>query len=202
VALQGAQTLPVALLLGSFNIPGGLTPHPNGTLYLVDVGGHKVLTISPRGAVTTVAGSGTAGYRNGAGTSAVFSSPTALALDAAGTALYCSDTGIHRICRIALTTGGLVTPLVGTGLAGSQDGAVATASLSFPRGLALENATGALLIAEAGRVRRLSPNGTLLTTLAGNGSAVLVDGIGAGAAFVSPYRLSFSATGLLVAAGG
>jgi sugar lactone lactonase YvrE len=152
-----------------------------------------------------VAGSGTAGFANGAGAVAQFSAPTALALDAAGGVLFCADSRNHRLRRIAFPGGGgaaVVSTLAGSGTAGGADGAALSATLSTPWGLALEPATGALLVSEAGglRLRRLSPNGTHLTTLAGNGSAGLGDGLGAGATFAAPRRLVFSATGLLLCA--
>ena len=218
IALSGPLAGTVSLLAGSgpagvadaangpmatFNIPGGLAPHTNGTLYLLDLGGHKLRAIAPSGAVTTVAGSGVAGFANGAGTAALFSAPTALALDAAGASLYLADTGNNRIRRVVLTAGGaaVVSTVAGTGVSGGLDGASASATFSAPWGLALENATGALLVADAAKIRRLSPNGTLVATLAGNGSTGLLDGLGtATATFASPRRLSFTPAGLLLVA--
>ena len=48
------------------------------------------------GVVTTLAGSGAAGWLDGIGTVARFSSPYLLVLDSAGT-IYVADHGSHRI---------------------------------------------------------------------------------------------------------
>jgi sugar lactone lactonase YvrE len=171
--------------------------------YIVEQVGHRVRTIVlSTASVSTLAGSGAAGFANGAGAVAQFSAPTALALEPGGGALFCADSGNGRVRRIELAGAALVTTIAGTGAAGSTDGAIAVATLTAPWGLAVENATGALLVSEAGglRLRRLSPNGTHLTTLAGNGSAGLGDGLGAGATLAAPRRLAFTATGLLLCA--
>src|SRR3989338_4264457 len=67
-----------------------------GHVYVADSGNSCVRKIAPDGAVTTIAGDGTAGPRDGAGRLARFGSPRGIATDAAGN-LYVADTDNDRI---------------------------------------------------------------------------------------------------------
>jgi len=93
-----------------FDHPHGLTVDANRNVYLADTGNHKIRRITPQGLVTTLAGSGTAGYGNGTGSSAHFNSPEGLAIDANGN-LYVADTANHVIRKV--TQGGEVTNFAG-----------------------------------------------------------------------------------------
>jgi sugar lactone lactonase YvrE len=66
-----------------------------GNLYIADTGNHRVRRVDQMtGIITTVAGSGTAGYSgdNGAAANAQLNNPAGLVFDASGS-LYISDTG-------------------------------------------------------------------------------------------------------------
>ncbi|MEA2829087.1 MAG: hypothetical protein QOG43_3526 [Actinomycetota bacterium] len=75
---------------------------------------HRVLRLRPDGSLSTVAGTGTAGYTGDGGpaTLARLSGPGALAVDHAGN-LYIADFGNHRIRRVDPT--GVITSFVGGG---------------------------------------------------------------------------------------
>jgi len=64
--------------------------------------------------LTTVAGNGQPGSGNGTGTSAQFSSPQGICVDASGN-LYVGDTGNNQIRKI--TPAGIVTTFAGAGQA-------------------------------------------------------------------------------------
>ncbi|MDR2675552.1 MAG: SMP-30/gluconolactonase/LRE family protein [Opitutaceae bacterium] len=88
-----------------FNKPSGIAWHASGALYVADSGNHTLRVIAPDGTVGTLAGApgdtpGVAGYQEGAGATALFDNPTALAADAQGN-VYVADTGNNCIRKIA-----------------------------------------------------------------------------------------------------
>jgi sugar lactone lactonase YvrE len=124
--------------------------------------------VSPGGTITTVAGTGVAGYSgdNGPATSAQLSFPCAVAVDTGGN-LYVADGQ-----RIRMISGGTITTVAGTGVSGysGDDGPATSARLFNPTGVAVDTA-GNLFIADANnyRVRKVSALGTI-TTVAGTGT--------------------------------
>lgn len=149
-----------------FKHPSGVAVDAAGTLYVADAGNHTIRKITADGAVSTLAGkAGSAGSADGAGATARFSSPSGVAVDAAGT-LYVTDAGNHTIRKI--TPAGAVTTLAGTaGSKGNADGPGPAARFASPHGVAV-NAAGTVYVADAvnGTVREISPAG-VVRTLAG-----------------------------------
>lgn len=96
----------------SFNAPTGVALDGSGNLYVADSNNNVIRQITPTGSVSTFAGSGAAGFANGFGTSASFSSPSHVAVDRDGN-VYVSDVGNVSVRKV--TAGGLVTTVVGTG---------------------------------------------------------------------------------------
>jgi hypothetical protein len=155
----------------SLRVPSGVAVDAAGNLYIVDTGNSRVRKVSPSGTITTVAGSGTYGFSGDGGqaTDADLSSPTGVAVDAAGN-LYITDQGNQRVRKVSTT--GTITTVAGDGTTGfSGDGGPATnASLNLPTGVAVD-AAGNLYITDQGnqRVRKVSTTGTI-TTVAGDGT--------------------------------
>jgi NHL repeat-containing protein len=160
--------------------PSGLAVDPQGNIFVADSGNSRVRKINPEGTITTIAGSGVAGYLGDGGpaTSARIS-PTSLAVDAVGN-VYIGDCE-HEVVRKVDPSGGITT-YVGTGFQGfSGDGGPATAAkLHCPVGLAVDGA-GDLFIADRdnNRVREVSTSGTI-NTVAGNGSPPVSSALGNG----------------------
>ncbi len=148
--------------------PAGVAVDAAGNIYIADTHNQRVRKVS-NGTITTIAGTGTAGFSGdgGVATSAQLSNPTALAVDANGN-LYIADTDNHRIRKISGTT---ITTVAGNSEQGfSGDGGAATdAEIDSPNGLAVDTA-GNIYIADTHnqRIRKVS-NGTI-ATIAGNGS--------------------------------
>jgi uncharacterized protein YjiK len=142
----------------SLRVPSGVAVDAAGNLYIVDTGNSRVRKVSPSGTITTVAGSGTYGFSGDGGqaTDADLSSPTGVAVDAAGN-LYITDQGNQRVRKVSTT--GTITTVAGDGTTGfSGDGGPATnASLNLPTGVAVD-AAGNLYITDPGnsRVRKVA----------------------------------------------
>ncbi|GAB3997844.1 hypothetical protein GCM10028807_43950 [Spirosoma daeguense] len=135
-----------------------------GNLYIADSDNNRIRKINTNGAITTIVGTGIAGYGGdgGSATSAQLNFPTGLALDAANN-LYISDNRNHRIRRV--TPGGIISTIAGTGTAGysgSNDLAVA-AQLSYPFGIAVSG-NGTVYFSDNGnvRVRRIGTDGIIM----------------------------------------
>lgn len=91
-----------------FNQPYCITIDAAGNLYVGDRINHAIRKITAAGVVTTLAGSGSAGYTNGTGGAAMFNEPLGVAADAAGN-VYVADY-INGALR-KVTPSGVVTTL-------------------------------------------------------------------------------------------
>ncbi|QDW25181.1 hypothetical protein FFJ24_010310 [Pedobacter sp. KBS0701] len=182
----------------SFKHPSALTVDATGNVYVSDQQNHRIRKITPGGVVSTLAGSGSAGYANGNGNAASFSSPIGLALDGQGN-LYVADYSNHRIRKIELSTGNVST-YAGNGAAGLTDGSASSASFRNPMGLCAD-AQGNLYVADRlnHAVRKIATNGTV-STLAGNGSSGYADGNGNSASFNQVNGVALAGDGNLYVA--
>lgn len=122
-----------------FNQPQGITN--DGTyLYVTDTVNHSIRRILMTTGVTeTIAGTGVAGFVDGAGTVAQFSSPIGITTD--GTYLYVADSINHNIRRItpgasaALTTVATIAGISPGGTPGTADGYGTAARFNNPYGI-------------------------------------------------------------------
>jgi len=112
-----------------FNQPYSIKHDGQGNFYIPDQLNHSIRKLTLSGQVTTVAGSGKAGYADGSGSSAQFNNPTGLAVGVSGE-LYVADRNNHRIRRVSQD--GTVTTLAGTGVEGDKDGSLAEAEFKRP----------------------------------------------------------------------
>ncbi len=156
-----------------FNAPTGIAVDPFGTVYVADSNNHRVRKVNPQGVVTTLAGSGGTGFKDGKGTAAQFNLPWGIDVGSKGD-VYVADRNNHRVRRIA--TDGTVTTLAGDGTAGFLDGKGKFVRCNSPRDvLALPD--GSVLFSDYGnhRLRRITADGTV-ATWAGTGSTSRTEG--------------------------
>jgi sugar lactone lactonase YvrE len=145
----------------SFNTPSALALGHDGSLYVADTGNNRIRKITPDGRVSTIAGDGTAGYRDGPAAQAQFNAPIGLAISPGGD-IYVADTYNDVIRMIA--TDGQVTTIAGGGTPGYADGVQKAALFDTPSGIiVVEN--NSLIVADTGnrRLRQISPEGNVTT---------------------------------------
>ena len=168
-----------------------------GRIFIVDAGNHRVRMVALDGTISTYAGT-IQGYSGdgGAATAARLDAPWGIEVDAAGT-VWLSDSGNDRVRKI--TSGGVITTVAGTGVAGSSgDGGAATsATLNSPSDVTVD-AGGNLYISEydGNRVRKVTPGGTISRFAGTGGGGSTGDGGLATAAQVNaPWGLETDSAG-------
>lgn len=177
-----------------FNSPMAMALHPSGTLYIADTDNHRIRMISPQGEVSTLVGTGVAGYNDGNPAVAQFRRPQGIAVDAQGT-VYVADTDNHCIRKV--TPQGQVSTVAGSRQEGFLDGKDFQARFRYPQSLLLD-AQGRLWISDTFNhsLRQLLPSGEVVT-VAGNGQEGFVDGPAPQARFRLPHGLALDAQGAL-----
>jgi sugar lactone lactonase YvrE len=180
-----------------FNYPEGVAVDGEGSIIIADCSNHRVRKITRDGTVSTLAGSGRAGFADGAGAAAQFNRPEGVAVDGEGNIIigdYCN----HRVRKI--TPDGTVSTLAGSGRAGFADGAGAAAQFNGPWGVAVDG-EGIIIIADRDnhRVRNITPDGTV-STFAGSGRQGFADGTGVAAHFNCPWGVAVDGEGMIIIA--
>jgi uncharacterized delta-60 repeat protein len=172
-----------------FSDPEGIAVDPTGTyLYVADRKNHRIRQITiATAAVTTLAGSGSAGTADHANPlSATFDEPTGIAVDAAGQ-IYVTDFGGNKVRKIAVTAGvaGPVTSLGGS------------ATFSGPYGVDVDGAGNVHVTEQTGHlVRVISPSGSVSTLAGVSGTAGSSEGIGLAATFNQPSGIAIHPNGV------
>jgi len=127
----------------TFELPNRITIDRAGNLYVtegrfLDRGertyGFRVWKITPAGSVTTIAGTGEPGYRDGPARTAAFDVVIGVAVDDAGK-VYVAETGGHCIRHIR--PDGLVSTVAGSGSPGYTDGPATEARFWYPTDIAV-----------------------------------------------------------------
>ncbi len=152
--------------------PNGAAVDRSGNVYIADTRNHRIRKVDAAGNISTIAGTGAAGFGGdgGAAAAAQLNNPYGVAADGGGN-IYIADTGNHRIRKI--DADGNISTVAGTGTAGysGDGGAAAAAQLNSPYGVAAD-AAGNVYIADSGndRIRRVDRAGQI-TTFAGGGAS-------------------------------
>jgi sugar lactone lactonase YvrE len=177
--------------VAKFNSLSGIAIDGSGNLYVADLANNRIRKVTSAGVVSTLAGTGVAGYADGAGASAKFYYPGSITVDASGT-VYVAERGTHRIRKI--TSVGTVSTIAGSGTAGSANGTGAAASFNFPNGIAVD-ANGNLYVSDYynTKIRKITTAG-VVSNFAGTSSGY-VDG------FTNVARFNFQ-DGITIDANG
>jgi DNA-binding beta-propeller fold protein YncE len=139
-----------AALGAELSAPGGVAVDGAGRVFIADTANHRIRLFDPTtAAVSTVAGSGTAGFADGPALSSKLSSPTGVAVDGSGTVII-ADSGNHRIRQLI---NGQLRTLAGDGTKGYAEGPLATARFSSPTGVAVEASGHFIYVADSGNHR-------------------------------------------------
>jgi uncharacterized protein YjiK len=127
-------------------------------MYISDYGNNRIREVtSSTGTISTVAGTGAAGYSgdNGVALNAKLNSPRGITIDTSNN-LYFADS-INNVVR-KITAGGIISTIAGTGKAGfsGDNGPATLAQLTLPSGVAFD-ASGNLYVVDTGNsvIRRI-----------------------------------------------
>jgi DNA-binding beta-propeller fold protein YncE len=169
-----------------FNTPKGLGLSSSGSvLYIADTFNHRVRALSTLSlAVSTVAGSSTAGAGNGVGSAAQFNQPYGLAAAPDGASVYVADSGNNLLRQIALPS--LAVSSVGSGL-------------NNPTGVFITR-TGQVFVADQNNHRLVVLSGSSFLRIAGSGLSGYADGYGSSAAFRNPTGIAMDGSDRLFVA--
>jgi hypothetical protein len=180
-----------------FIFPRGVAVDKGGNVYVADMVNSTIRKVLPSGFVTTLAGSGVWGSKDGTGNSAQFNWPLSVAVDSA-TNIYVADTLNHTIRKV--TRARAVTTLAGfPGTAGNVDGIGSSARFHCPSGVAVDPA-GNIYVADAynNTIRKMILTGTnwMVTTIGGAaGIYGTADGRGSTARFGNPSGVAVDSAG-------
>jgi hypothetical protein len=150
--------------------PGSVTTDASGNIFIADTRNNVVRKVDGSGNITTVAGTGTAGYTGDGGpaSAAQLRNPVGLAISASGN-LFIADSRNNVIREV--TSSGNISTIAGNGTAGyaGDTGPATSAQLSNPLGISL-TASGSLYIADSrnNAIRVINTSG-IINTFAGTG---------------------------------
>jgi len=185
LALESDRTAETVL-----SYPGKVFADPaSDRLFITDTGHHRIIVADDSGEVVAVYGSGRAGFDDGAGLQATFSSPQGVAL--VGETLYVADTNNHAVRTIDLESG-LVGTLAGTGEKGWPPTPGPTNAVALASPWALETDGSLLYVANAGthQIWVIDLEAMAATPLVGNARESTINGPLADAELAQPSGLA------------
>ena len=172
--------------------PDNIAIDKDGNIYVADTDNFRIRKVAPDGIITTIAGSGIKGYKDGDWKTAMFAYPTGIAVDKDGN-VYVADRRSHTIRKIM--TGGNVVTIAGNGYPALVDGSGVKTHFREPVSLAVDH-TGNIYVADSGNnaIRKITPDG-IVSTLAGGGRPGYKDGEGHDARFFWPTGVTIDSFG-------
>jgi len=156
-------------LQAQFNTPSGIAIDNAGNIVIADTSNNRIRKLASDGTkVSTIAGSGLAGLKDGRAGEAQFDGPIGIAVDKHGN-VFVADAYNDSIRKI--TEDGAVSTFAGTGLPGFSDGQASDASFDTPCGVAVDK-DGNVFVADTGNhaIRKITAKGEVTTIAGGTGA--------------------------------
>jgi sugar lactone lactonase YvrE len=135
----------------TFGRPHSIVKDSKGNFFITEISNHRIRKVSTSGMVTTFAGS-TEGYLEGVGTSAKFSAPHGIIIDAGDTLYVAEALNGNRIRKI--TPDGVVSTIAGTGIQGYNDGPAVSAQFNAPVDIDFDRNSKRIYVSEVGNYLR------------------------------------------------
>jgi RHS repeat-associated protein len=182
--------------------PSGLALGADGSLYIAEILGHRIRKVAPNGVITTVAGTGTAGYSGDGGpaTQAQLNSPRSVAVAPDGTIYECEDLSF-ALRRIA-PDGTISTVVLGNNAVTRKQSSPSSTQIWSPFWVEV-GPDGLLYVVDRGhtpyRVFRINADRSE-TVIAGGGNPPSGNGDGGpatAAKLTAPFGITFAADGTL-----
>ena len=198
IAGNGVSPVDGRAISSAIGLLVALAVDKSSNLYLADASYNMVRMISPSGAITTLAGSQTAGFAGDGtyGFKALLNNPIGVSVDPHGN-VFIADESNQRIRE--LTAAGIMYTVAGT-THYSGDGGPAIAAVIHRPEQAITDSAGNLYISDTDNhaVRKVDTRG-VITTIAGNGTCGYGGDYGkaVSASLCFPEGLAFDATGNL-----
>jgi uncharacterized protein (TIGR03437 family) len=157
-------------LQAGLNVPVDVYVDQAGNLFITDQFNNRIRKVAPNGTISTVAGTGVAGFSGDGGPAidAEINTPTGIGGDNSGN-LYIADVVNQRIRKV--DSSGIITTFAGNGNKGyGGDGGLAIDASFYNAVRVAIDPSGNVLVADQSdhRIRRIAPSG-FITTIAGNG---------------------------------
>ena len=182
-----------------FNSPEQIARDAAGNHYVADAGNNLIRKVTPGGLVSTFAGTGEQGKKDGHCSEATFKGPTGVAVCPATGNIIVADCHNHRI-RIINPRDNFVNTLAGS-TQGFADGVGPAAQFNDPRHVACDTA-GTIYVADCDneRIRKIVVADRAVATLAGDGTQGHRDGTGPQVRFHQPYGVAVDGGGNVLVA--
>jgi DNA-binding beta-propeller fold protein YncE len=174
-----------------------------GTIYVADSQNHAIRAVTSAGVVTTLAGRLGRGNWSSDLDSSRFGLPASVAIHRATGTLYVADSSNNHIRAISRDGEVMAFAGDGNGAPGAVDGAGNVARFRNPRGLAVDQVTGTVYVADNGNqtIRAITSAGVVSTLAGAVQTAGSADGVGNAARFNRPDALAVnSAAGVIYVA--
>ncbi len=156
--------------LAKFASPTSIATDYNGNLYICDKNNNRIRMVDTNQIITTVCGTGIAGYLGdaGAATNAQINLPTNICIDSFGNIIF-ADFGNFRIRKIS--TSGVISTIAGTGsnAINGNNGPAIFASIGSVSGITTDK-TNNIYICANNLIRRINSFG-IISSFAGTGNA-------------------------------